>query len=285
MLEIPLVVVNVQRGGPSTGLPTKTEQSDLMQALYGRNGEAQTVIVAPSTPKDAFAIAFEACRLAVEHMMPVMMLSDGYIANGSEPWAFPASADLPAITPKFADPSKYEDKEYLPYKRDENLVREWAIPGMPGLEHRVGGLEKEDLTGNVSYDPDNHEYMVKIRAAKIKKIEDDIPLQAIDQGPEKGKLLVLAWGSPYGAIKTAVRQLLAEGYVVSHAHIKYLNPFPKNLGEVLGNFEQVLIPEINDGQLDILIRNKFLIPSKRLCKIKGLPFTAGEIIEKVKEIY
>ena len=285
MLEIPLVVVNVQRGGPSTGLPTKTEQSDLMQALYGRNGEAQTVIVAPSTPKDAFAIAFEACRLAVEHMMPVMMLSDGYIANGSEPWAFPASADLPAITPKFADPSKYEDKEYLPYKRDANLVREWAIPGMPGLEHRVGGLEKEDLTGNVSYDPDNHEYMVKIRAAKIKKIEDDIPLQAIDQGPEKGKLLVLAWGSPYGAIKTAVRQLLAEGYVVSHAHIKYLNPFPKNLGEVLGNFEQVLIPEINDGQLDILIRNKFLIPSKRLCKIKGLPFTAGEIIEKVKEIY
>ncbi|MDA7730265.1 2-oxoglutarate ferredoxin oxidoreductase subunit alpha, partial [Salibacteraceae bacterium] len=285
MLEIPLVVVNVQRGGPSTGLPTKTEQSDLMQALYGRNGEAQTMVIAPATPKDAFETAFEACRLAIEHMMPVMMLSDGYIANGSEPWAFPSAADLPTITPKFADPSKYAPKEYQPYKRDEHLVREWAIPGMPGLEHRVGGLEKEDLTGNVSYDPENHEHMVKTRAAKIKKIENDIPLQTIDQGAEKGKLLILAWGSPYGAIKTAVRQLLEEGYDVSHAHIKYLNPFPKNLGDILKNYDKVLIPEINDGQLDILIRYKFLVPSVRLCKIKGLPFTAGEIIEKVKEIY
>ncbi len=285
MLEVPLVVVNVQRGGPSTGLPTKTEQSDLMQALYGRNGEAQTAVIAPSTPKDAFETAFEACRLAVEHMMPVMMLSDGYIANGSEPWAFPKASDLPSIQPKFANPTDYKDKEYFPYKRDENLVRDWAIPGMPGLEHRVGGLEKEELTGNVSYDPDNHQHMVKTRAAKIQKIADDIPLQTIDQGKEKGKLLILAWGSPYGAIKTAVRQLLDQGFDVSHAHIKYLNPFPKNLGDVIQGFEKVLIPEINDGQLDILIRNKFLVSTVRLCKVKGLPFTANEIIEKVKAIY
>lgn len=285
MLEIPVVVVNVQRGGPSTGLPTKTEQSDLMQALFGRNGEAQTVVVAPCTPKDAFETAFEACRLAVEQMMPVMMLSDGYIANGSEPWAFPKADELREIKPKFAKVEDYQEEKYLPYKRDEKLVRDWAIPGMKGLEHRVGGLEKEDLTGNVSYDPDNHEHMVKTRARKIQLIADSIPLQTIDQGAEKGKLLILAWGSPYGAIKTAVRQLLAEGYDVSHAHIKYLNPFPKNLGDVLNNFEKVLVPEINDGQLDILIRNKFLIPTTRLCKIKGLPFTSNEIIEKVKEIY
>lgn len=285
MLEIPLVVVNVQRGGPSTGLPTKTEQSDLMQALFGRNGEAQTVVVAPKTPKDAFEAAYEACRIAVEHMMPVMLLSDGYIANGAEPWAFPKAADLKPIKPNFADPKKYEDNPYLPYERDENLVRPWAIPGMAGLEHRVGGLEKEDLTGNVSYDPDNHQHMVKTRAAKIERIANDIPLQDIDQGPEKGKVLVLSWGSPYGAVKTAVKQLLAEGYSVAHAQLRYLNPFPRNLGEVLSNYDKVLIPEINDGQLDILIRNKFLIPSVRLSKIKGLPFTANEIKEKVLEIY
>lgn len=285
MLEIPLVVVNVQRGGPSTGLPTKTEQSDLMQALFGRNGEAQTVVVVPKTPKDAFETAYEACRLAVEHMIPVMMLSDGYIANGSEPWAYPKAADLKPIQPKFADPKDFEEEKFMPYQRDENLVRKWAIPGMPGLEHRVGGLEKEDITGNVSYDPDNHEHMVKTRAAKIDRIALDIPLQEIDQGADSGKVLILGWGSPYGAIKTAVRELLDEGYEVSHAHLRYLNPFPRNLGEIISKFDKVLIPEINDGQLDILIRNKFLIPSIRLCKIKGLPFTASEITEKVKEMY
>lgn len=286
MLEIPMVVVNVQRGGPSTGLPTKTEQSDLMQALFGRNGEAQTVVVAPKTPKDAFDVAYEACRLAIEHMMPVMMLSDGYIANGAEPWAFPKADDLKPIAPKLADPKAFAEEKYLPYKRDEKLVREWATPGMPGLEHRLGGLEKEDLTGNVSYDPDNHHHMVKTRAAKIDRIADFIPEQTIDQGPEKGKLLILGWGSPYGAIKTAVKQLHEEGYSeVSHAHLTYLNPFPRNLGAILDQFDQVLVPEINDGQLDILIRNKYLKTTTRLCKIKGLPFTANEIIEKVKEIY
>ncbi|MCB0482083.1 MAG: 2-oxoacid:acceptor oxidoreductase subunit alpha [Flavobacteriales bacterium] len=285
MLEIPLVVVNVQRGGPSTGLPTKTEQSDLMQALFGRNGEAQTVVVAPKTPKDAFETAFEACRLAIEHMVPVMMLSDGYIANGSEPWAFPNSKDLKPIVPQIARAKDYETEPYLPYKRDDNLVRKWAVPGTPGLEHRLGGLEKQDITGDVSYDPDNHQHMVKTRAAKIDRIALSIPLQTIDQGAEKGKLLILAWGSPYGAIKTAVKRLLEQGYDVSHAHLRYLNPFPRNLGDVVKNFDMVLIPEINDGQLDILIRNKFLIPTIRLCKIKGMPFTANEIIEKVKEIY
>ena len=285
MLEIPLVVVNVQRGGPSTGLPTKTEQSDLMQALFGRNGEAQTVVVAPKTPKDAFETAYEACRLAVEHMIPVMMLSDGYIANGSEPWAFPKAADLKPIIAKMAKSEDYQDEAYMPYKRDENLVRKWAVPGTPGLEHRLGGLEKEDITGNVSYDPDNHQHMVKTRAAKIEKIAQDIPLQNIDQGAESGKLLILSWGSPYGAIKTAVKQLIEEGFDVSHAQLRYLNPFPRNLGEIISKYDKVLIPEINDGQLDILIRNKYLIPSIRLSKIKGLPFTANEIIEKVKEIY
>ncbi|MGB0403702.1 MAG: 2-oxoacid:acceptor oxidoreductase subunit alpha [Salibacteraceae bacterium] len=285
MLEIPLVVVNVQRGGPSTGLPTKTEQSDLMQALFGRNGEAQTVVIAPKTPKHAFETAYEACRIAVEHMVPVMMLSDGYIANGAEPWAFPKSEDLIPFKPNFANPANYTEKEFLPYKRDENLVREWAVPGMPGLEHRVGGLEKDDLTGNVSYDPDNHEHMVKTRAAKIDKISFDIPLLKIDQGNEKGKLLVLAWGSPYGAIKTAVKALIAEGYDVSHVHLTHINPFPRNLGEILKSFDKVLIPEINDGQLDILIRNKFLTPTIRFNKIKGLPFTAKEITNKIKEVY
>jgi 2-oxoglutarate ferredoxin oxidoreductase subunit alpha len=285
MLEIPLVVVNVQRGGPSTGLPTKTEQSDLMQALFGRNGEAQTVVVAPKTPKDAFEAAYEACRLAIEHMIPVMLLSDGYIANGAEPWAFPKAADLKPIEPKLVSASDYDDKTFYPYDRDENLVRPWAIPGTPGLEHRVGGLEKEDLTGNVSYDPDNHQHMVKTRAAKIDKIALDIPEQDIDQGNESGKVLVLGWGSPYGAIKSAVKELREEGYDVSHAHLRYLNPFPRNLGEVLQRFDKVLIPEINDGQVDILIRNKYLIPSIRLCQIKGLPFTAKEIKDKVLEIY
>ena len=285
MLEIPLVVVNVQRGGPSTGLPTKTEQSDLMQALFGRNGEAQTVVLAPKTPKDAFETAYEACRIAVEHMIPVMMLSDGYIANGAEPWAFPKAEDLTPFKPNFANPDNYKEEKFLPYKRDKNLVREWAVPGMPGLEHRVGGLEKEDLTGNVSYDPDNHEHMVKTRAAKIEKIALDIPLLQVDKGNEKGKLLILGWGSPHGAIKTAVKALIAEGYDVSHAHLRHLNPFPRNLGDVLNGFEKVMIPEINDGQLDILIRNKFLTPTIRFNKIKGLPFTSKEIINKIKEVY
>jgi 2-oxoglutarate ferredoxin oxidoreductase subunit alpha len=285
MLELPMVVVNVQRGGPSTGLPTKTEQSDLMQALFGRNGEAQTVVVAPKTPKDCFETVFEGCRIAIEHMIPVMVLSDGYIANGAEPWAFPKASELPEIKPKFPDPKDYEEGTYQPYERDENLVRKWAVPGMPGLEHRVGGLEKEDLTGNVSYDPDNHQHMVKTRAAKLDRIAQDIPLQEIDQGNESGKVLIISWGSPYGAVKTATQKMLAEGMDVSHVQLRYVNPFPRNLGDIIKRFDKVLVPEINDGQLDILLRNKYLVNTIRFCKIKGLPFTAREIEEKVKEIY
>ncbi len=286
MLELPLVIVNVQRGGPSTGLPTKTEQADLMQALYGRNGEASIPVIAASTPTDCFDAVFEATRIAVEHMTPVIFLSDGFIANGAEPWKFPKSSDLKEIKPVFAKEYTSENKEkFLPYKRDEKLSRKWAIPGIKGLEHRIGGIEKEHETGNISYDPDNHEFMVKLRAEKTQKVADYIPLQAIDSGKDKGKVLVLGWGSPYGAIKTAVKSLISEGYEVSHAHLRYLNPFPKNLGEILNNFDKVLIPEINDGQLVILIRSKYLKDAIRLNKIKGLPFTVDEIKSKIIEIY
>jgi 2-oxoglutarate ferredoxin oxidoreductase subunit alpha len=283
ILEIPLVVVNVQRGGPSTGLPTKTEQADLMQVLYARNGEAPLPVIAAQSPSDCFAAAFEATRIAIEHMTPVFLLTDGYIANGSEPWRFPTADSLQTITPPMATPRTSEEEEaYLPYLRDEKLVRKWAIPGMKGLQHRIGGLEKEDLTGNVSYDSDNHEKMVKIRAAKVDKIADTIPKQEIDNGPESGELLILGWGSTYGAIKTAVRNLHTEGIDVAHAHVRYLNPFPSNLGDLLKNYKQVLIPEMNNGQLNHLIRSKYLVDAKGLHKIKGVPFTANEIVTAVK---
>ncbi|HET9278659.1 MAG TPA: 2-oxoacid:acceptor oxidoreductase subunit alpha, partial [Flavitalea sp.] len=233
MLEIPLIIINIQRGGPSTGLPTKTEQSDLLQAYYGRNGECPMPIVSASTPGDCFDAIYEAARISVQHMTPVIFLSDGYIANGAEPWRFPKSADLPAIEVKFKTSLDEGEEQLLPYKRDEKLVRPWAVPGTKGLEHRIGGLEKEDGTGNVSYDPDNHQHMVKTRQAKVDKIADHIPLQKIDNGPEKGKLLVLGWGSTFGAIKSAVSELLAEGKSVAHAHLRYMRPFPKNLGEIL----------------------------------------------------
>ncbi|MDF2435777.1 MAG: 2-oxoacid:acceptor oxidoreductase subunit alpha [Bacteroidota bacterium] len=284
MLELPLVIVNIQRGGPSTGLPTKTEQADLMQAIYGRNGEAPVPVVSASTPSDCFEMAFEACRLAIEFMTPVFFLSDGYIANGSEPWKFPAAADLPELKVSFAKNNLKEGEKFLPYKRNEKLAREWAIPGTKGLEHRVGGIEKENETGNISYDPDNHELMVKIRQAKVDNIADHIPLQTIDNGNEKGKLLILGWGSTYGSIKTAVREARAAGHDVSHAHIKYMNPLPKNLGEMIKGFDKVLIPEINNGQLIKIIRDKYLVDAKGLNKIKGMPFTSGEIVEKIKEM-
>ncbi|QTN37821.1 2-oxoacid:acceptor oxidoreductase subunit alpha [Cryomorphaceae bacterium] len=283
MLELPLLVINVQRGGPSTGLPTKTEQADLMQAVYGRNGEAPIPVLAARTPSDCFATVYEATRIAVEHMTPVFFLSDGYLANGAEPWMYPSADDLAEIHPKFAKP--VEGKEYLPYERDEKLVREWAIPGIRDLEHRIGGLEKEDGTGNVSYDPDNHQHMTDTRQAKVDKIADYIPEQAIDNGLEKGKVLVLGWGSTFGAIKTAVLELVAEGYEVGHAHLRYLNPFPKNLAEVLGRYDHVLIPEMNNGQLVRIIRDKFLVDAKAFNKVKGIPFTAAEIKNKVAEIY
>lgn len=284
MLELPLVIVNVQRGGPSTGLPTRTEQADLMQAIYGRNGEAPVPVIAACTPSDCFYMAFEACRLAIEFMTPVFFLSDGYIANGAEPWKFPSAADLPDLKVSFAKNDLKEGEKFLPYKRNEKLAREWAIPGTKGLEHRVGGIEKENETGNISYDPENHELMVKIRQAKIDNIADHIPLQTIDNGNDKGKLLILGWGSTYGSIKTAVVEAVAEGYDVSHAHIKYLNPLPKNLGEIIKKFDKVLIPEMNNGQLIKIIRDKYLVDAKGLNKIKGMPFTSLEIKEKIVEM-
>lgn len=284
MLELPLVIINVQRGGPSTGLPTKTEQADLLQALYGRNGEAPVPVVAAYSPSDCFDTTFEACRLALEFMTPVFFLSDGYIANGSEPWKFPAAKDLPDLTISFAKNILEKGEKFLPYKRNEKLARQWAIPGTKGLEHRVGGIEKENETGNISYDPQNHEFMVKIRQAKVDKIADYIPFQTIDNGNTQGKLLILGWGSTYGSIKTAVKSAIEEGYDVSHAHIKYLNPFPKNLGEILKNFDKVLIPEINNGQLIKVIRDKYLIDAKGLNKIQGMPFTLIEIKDKIIEM-
>jgi 2-oxoglutarate ferredoxin oxidoreductase subunit alpha len=283
MLEIPLIVINIQRGGPSTGLPTKTEQSDLLQAYYGRNGECPMPIVSASTPGDCFSAIYEAARISIQHMTPVIFLSDGYIANGAEPWRFPKSADLPAIEVKFKTSLDEDEEQLMPYKRDEKLVRPWAIPGTPGLEHRIGGLEKEDGTGNVSYDPDNHQHMVKTRQAKVDKIADHIPLQTIDKGPEKGKVLVLGWGSTYGAIKSAVAELLAEGRSIAHAHLRYMRPFPKNLGEILRNYETVIIPEINNGQLIKIIRDVYFVDAKGYNKIMGIPITKTELLEELKK--
>jgi 2-oxoglutarate ferredoxin oxidoreductase subunit alpha len=280
MLEIPLIIVNIQRAGPSTGMPTKTEQADLMQALYGRNGECPMPVIAAAQPSDAFEVAFEASRIALQHMTPVMFLSDGYIANGAEPWKFPQSKDLAEIKVEFAKPIE-DGSQYEPYQRDEKLSRPWAIPGTKGLEHRIGGLEKENITGNISYDPENHEAMVKLREEKVERIAESIPLQKIESGPSKGKILVLGWGSTYGAIQSAVNHLLNDGYEVAHAHLRYLKPFPKNLGEILYSFDKVIIPEINNGQLVKVIRDKFMIPAIAYNKIKGTPITSGELIDVV----
>ncbi len=285
MLEIPLVIVNVQRGGPSTGLPTKTEQSDLMQAYYGRNGECPMPIISASTPSDSFAAAYEAVRISVQHMTPVILLSDGYIANGAEPWIYPTSAELQEIKVKFASADDLEENgKFMPYKRDEKLVRPWAIPGTAGLEHRVGGLEKQDITGNISYDSENHQHMVKTRQAKVDNIANYIPEQKLDSGPEKGKVLVLGWGSTYGAIKSAVKELQLAGHAVSHAHLRYVRPFPKNLGDMLKNFDHVLIPEINNGQLVKIIRDVYFVDAKAYNKIMGVPITKGELIDEVKRL-
>lgn len=284
MLEIPLVVVNVQRGGPSTGLPTKTEQADLLMAMHGRHGEAPLPVIAASSPSDCFNMAFEACRIAVEHMTPVILLTDGYIANGSEPWRFPTEDQLKPINVSFLDKPNGIDNTLLPYKRNLDLVRPWIKPGTKGLEHRIGGLEKQDETGNVSYDALNHEKMIQLRAAKVKKIEEHIPLAKVDSGKEKGKLLILGWGSTYGAIKTAVRESITEGYDVSHIHLQYINPFPKNLGELLLGYDKILIPEMNSGQLLQLIRAKYLVPAVGLPKVQGLPYTTTELKEKIAEL-
>lgn len=277
MLELPLVIVNVQRGGPSTGLPTKTEQSDLMQAIHGRNGEAPMPVIAAAHPSDCFSMAYEAVRIAVEHMTPVMLLTDGYIANGSEPWRFPKADDLKVIKNQKANPDDFEHGDYLPYKRDERGVREWATPGMRKLQHRIGGLEKQDETGNVSYDPENHQRMVLLREEKVNKVADFIPEQCIEIGDDSGDLLILGWGSTYGSIRTAVRDLREEGFSVSHAQLRYIHPFPKNLGELLGKFKRVLIPELNRGQLRGMIRSEFLIDAVGLNKVKGMPLGTDEI--------
>jgi 2-oxoglutarate ferredoxin oxidoreductase subunit alpha len=284
MLEIPLVVINIQRGGPSTGLPTKTEQSDLLQAYYGRNGECPMPIIACSTPSDCFNMAYEAVRISVQHMTPVILLSDGYIANGAEPWRFPQSADLPEIKVNFKKGLDADEPKFQPYRRDEKLARSWAIPGTPGLEHRIGGIEKQDITGNISYDPENHQHMVNIRQGKVDKIAHYIPKQELECGPEKGKVLVLGWGSTFGAIKSAVLQLLEEGYPVSHAHLRYLRPFPSNLGEILKNFDHVLIPEINNGQLIKIIRDEYLIDAKAFNKVMGVPITKGELVDVIRKM-
>ncbi len=283
MLEIPLIICDIQRGGPSTGLPTKTEQSDLLQAYYGRNGECPMPIISASTPADCFEAIYESVRISVQHMTPVIFLSDGYIANGAEPWKYPESKDLPAIKVKFKTELGHNEETFQPYLRDEKLVRPWAIPGYAGLEHRVGGLEKENITGNVSYEPENHHLMVKLRQEKIDKIAEYIPEQKIDNGPEKGKVLVLGWGSTYGAIKSAVSEMLREGHAVSHVHLRYIRPFPKNLGALLKNFEHVLIPELNNGQLIKIIRDQYLTDAKGYHKIMGIPFTKHELIDEIRK--
>ena len=284
MLEIPLVIVNIQRGGPSTGLPTKTEQSDLMQAYYGRNGECPMPIISASTPSDCFDVAYEAVRIAVQHMTPVILLSDGYIANGAEPWKFPQSADLKPIEVKYKTQLGHGEEKFQPYLRDEKLVRPWVIPGTPGMEHRIGGLEKQNITGNISYEAENHQLMVKIRQEKIDKIANYIPAQHLDSGPEKGKVLVLGWGSTFGAIKSACAELQKEGHAVSHAHLRYVRPFPANLGDIIKNFEQVLIPEINNGQLIKIIRDIYMVDAKGYNKIMGVPITKGELVEAIKKM-
>jgi 2-oxoglutarate ferredoxin oxidoreductase subunit alpha len=284
MMEIPLLICDIQRGGPSTGLPTKTEQSDLLQAYYGRNGECPMPIISASTPSDCFDAVYEAVRVAVQHMTPVIFLSDGYIANGAEPWKFPSSADLPPIEVRFKTGLGTDEEKFQPYLRDEKLVRPWAIPGTPGLEHRIGGLEKQNITGNVSYDPENHQLMVKIREEKVARIADHIPPQRLDSGPATGDLLVLGWGSTYGSIKSAVGELQKEGYAVSHAHLRHLRPFPANLGELLRSFKQVLIPEINNGQLIKIIRDQYFVDAKGYHKIMGIPITKTELVQKIREM-
>ena len=279
MTELPLVIVNVQRGGPSTGLPTKTEQADLFQAVWGRNGECPAIVLAPATPADCFQMAIEAVRLAYKYMCPVFYLSDGYLANGAEPWAIPEVQDLPRIEVEFAtDPSTF-----MPYARySETLARPFAIPGTPGLEHRIGGIEKQHITGNVNYDPENHQLMVKLRQEKVDRAANDIPLVEVNGSPT-GKVLVLGWGSTYGSISSAVERLQKEGKSVSSAHLRHLNPFPKNLGDVLAAFETVIVPEMNLGQLCTMIRARFLVDAIPFSKVKGRPFQIREIVRKVEE--
>ncbi|MDH3471965.1 MAG: 2-oxoacid:acceptor oxidoreductase subunit alpha, partial [Acidimicrobiia bacterium] len=283
MLELPLLVVNVQRGGPSTGLPTKTEQSDLLFAMYGRHGEAPLPIVSVSSPSDAFDGALEAARIALKYMTPVILLSDGYIANSSEPWLLPDVSSLADISVPFTTQAQ-EGDTFLPYLRDPaTLARPWAIPGTPGLEHRIGGLEKEQFTGNVSYEPMNHELMTNIRADKLAKIAGDIP--GVDLDDEEGaELLMVSWGSTYAAVRAGVRNARRDGHKVAHAHLRHINPFPPNLGEVLARFPKIVVPELNSGQLNRLLRAEYLVTVESYPKVRGLPFKTSEIEAKIKQV-
>ena len=279
-VELPLVVCDIQRGGPSTGLPTKTEQADLLQALFGRNSEAPIPVIASATPGDCFWVALEASRIAIKHMVPVIILSDGYLANGAEPWKIPDVSELPEIPVHFAtDPVGFQ-----PYRRDPvTLARPWAIPGTPGLEHRIGGIEKQDVTGNVNYDPLNHEHMVRARAAKVEAVADDIP-DLVPEGDPSGELLIVAWGSTHGPITAALKAQRAKGHRIGHVHLRHLNPLAKNLGELLKRYDQVLVPEMNMGQLIMILRAKFLVDAQGLNKIQGKPFKQSEIENKIEEM-
>ena len=280
--ELPMIVINVQRGGPSTGLPTKTEQADLFQAMFGRNGECPMPIIAAASPADCFDVAQEAWRVAVRYMVPVMLLTDGYIANGSEPWRIPKFSDLSKI--EITHPGPMADGDtFLPYRRDERLARPWAIPGTPGLEHRIGGLEKQDITGNVSYDPANHQHMINLRAEKVARVANELPPQKLD-GPASGDLLVLSWGGTYGACATAVHNVQAKGKAVTHCHLRWVNPLPKDLGDILKRFKKVLIPELNLGQLRTIIRANYLIDAIGLNKVQGKPFSVAEVVEKMESV-
>ncbi|BDZ56817.1 2-oxoacid:acceptor oxidoreductase subunit alpha [Barrientosiimonas endolithica] len=281
-LELPLVVVDVQRGGPSTGLPTKTEQADLLQAMFGRNGESPVAVVAPSTPTDCFDIALEAVRIATTYRTPVIVLSDGYLANGSEPWQVPAIESLPDLHVDLAtEPNALDDKgdpTFHPYARDpETLARPWAVPGTPGLEHRIGGIEKADVTGNISYDPTNHDHMVRLRQSKIDKIADSLPPTEVDDPTGDARVLVLGWGSTYGPITAAVRQVRATGAAVAQAHLRHLNPFPADLENVLKAYDRVVVPEMNLGQLALLLRGKYLVDVQSHTSVRGLPFSTTEL--------
>ena len=283
-VEIPLVICDIQRGGPSTGLPTKTEQADLLQALFGRNSEAPIPVVAAATPSDCFWAALEASRIAVKYMVPVILLSDGYLANGAEPWLIPKTEEIPAIPVNFAKEPNGPNGNYLPYKRDpQTLARPWAVPGTPGLEHRIGGLEKQDVTGNINYEPLNHEKMVRIRAAKVEAIAQDIP-DIEPAGDQAGDLLIIAWGSTHGSITAAVKAQRAEGHKIGHVHLRHLNPLPSNLGEVIGRYKKVLVPELNMGQLLWVLRAKYLVDAVGLNKIQGRPFKQVELEQKIEEM-
>jgi 2-oxoglutarate ferredoxin oxidoreductase subunit alpha len=279
-VELPLVICDIQRGGPSTGLPTKTEQADLLQALFGRNSEAPIPVLAPSSPGDCFWVALEASRIAIKYMVPVIILSDGYLANGAEPWKIPTVAELPEIPVHF----ETNPENFHPYRRDATtLARPWAIPGTPGLEHRVGGIEKQDVTGNINYDPLNHERMVRLRAAKVEAVADEIP-DVVPAGDTSGDLLIVAWGSTHGPITAALNTARAKGQSVGHVHLRHLNPLPRNLGDVLKRFKYVLVPEMNMGQLLMILRAKYLVDAQGYNKIQGKPFKQSEIEQRIDEI-